>query len=393
MSRMARILGALLVISLAVPALGQVTDEDIERARAEVRRISAESQELGDAVQAAWARQAQLDHEIAELTASIEYSQIRLADARDRLEEVAVELYMGSASAISLSALFANGSEYGPGLEYLRQVSGVDEELINSLTIFRRELDRQTQRLSEASAEQELLAAELEEMAEHLLADLSAAQQNLDRLVAQQQREEEERRRQEEERRRQEEERRRQEAEAAQQTTTTTIAAAEQTTTTTSTATTTVASDDNNNTTTTTEPPAPPPSSSGGTCPVAGAASFTDTWGAPRSGGRTHQGVDMIAARGTPIVAIFAGTITRISSGVLSGKSVWLLADDGDRYFYAHLDGYGDISAGQRVAEGYVIGFNGSTGNAPDWLPHLHFEWHPGGGPAANPYPLVRSIC
>lgn len=101
----------------------------------------------------------------------------------------------------------------------------------------------------------------------------------------------------------------------------------------------------------------------------------------------------MIAARGTPIVAIFEGTIHRITTGSLSGYAVWLRANNGDQFFYAHLDSFGDIKVGQRIPQGYVIGYNGSTGNAPDWLPHLHFEFHPGGGGAVNPYPLVRSIC
>ena len=101
----------------------------------------------------------------------------------------------------------------------------------------------------------------------------------------------------------------------------------------------------------------------------------------------------MIAARGTPIVAIYAGTIRRMSSGSLGGISLWLRADNGDQFYYAHLDSYGDISVGQRVSEGYTVGYNGSTGNAPDWLPHLHFEFHPGGGSAVNPYPLVKSLC
>lgn len=101
----------------------------------------------------------------------------------------------------------------------------------------------------------------------------------------------------------------------------------------------------------------------------------------------------MIAARGTPIVAIYSGRIHRITTGSLSGLAVWLRADNGDQFFYAHLDGYGDISTGQPVEAGYVIGFNGTTGNAPDYLPHLHFEWHPRGGAAINPYPLVKSLC
>jgi peptidoglycan LD-endopeptidase LytH len=92
-------------------------------------------------------------------------------------------------------------------------------------------------------------------------------------------------------------------------------------------------------------------------------------------------------------VAIFSGTIFRITSSSLGGLSVWLRSTSGDTFYYAHLDSYGDISVGQRVDQGYVIGYVGTTGNAPSWLPHLHFEYHPGGGGAVNPYPLVRSVC
>jgi len=100
-----------------------------------------------------------------------------------------------------------------------------------------------------------------------------------------------------------------------------------------------------------------------------------------------------MAARGTPLVAIFEGTIRRISTNTLGGLTIWLRALNGDQFYYAHMDSYGDISVGQRVPEGYVVGYIGTSGNAPDWLPHVHFEYHPGGGIAVNPYPLVRSIC
>ena len=367
------------MLGLAVPAVAQVTDEDIDRARSEVNRIVAESQSLGDEVQAAYARQFELEHEIASLEQSIEFAKLQLVDAEQRLEEVAVELYMDSTSVAALTVLInATNDDYEAGLEYLREVGGGEDEVLDQLRIFRRELDRQSERLAEASAEQEIVSSELNELAEQLTQELAAAQTVYDQLVEQQRQEEEERRRQEEEARRLAEE------EAARQaTTSTTVASAGATTTSPATTTSSVA------TTTTT----PPPSSGNGACPVAGAVSFSDTWGAPRSGGRTHEGVDMIAARGTPLAAIYEGRIKRISTNNLGGKTIWLQANNGDEFYYAHLDGYADISVGQQVAEGEIIGYNGSTGNAPSSLPHLHFEFHPGGGSAVNPYPLVKSIC
>src|SRR5690606_15777882 len=152
-------------------------------------------------------------------------------------------------------------------------------------------------------------------------------------------------------------------------------------------------------TTAATTPPTtapPPPQPSGGqACPVAGPVSFIDTWGAPRSGGRGHQGVDMMAARGTPVAAIFDGTISRTGSGSsLGGITIWMRSNAGDSFYYAHLDSVaGGISPGTSVAAGQIIGAVGSTGNASPAYPHLHFEDHPGGGGAVNPYPLVRGIC
>ena len=239
------------------------------------------------------------------------------------------------------------------------------------------------------------MSAELEQLVADLTEDLAAAQLVYDQLVEQQRQEEEERRRQEEERRRQEEARRRAEEEARRATSTTTTTTLPPSTTTSTPGATTTTDPDSTTTTTsaTTTTTAPPPPSGNGACPVAGAVSFSDTWGAPRSGGRTHEGVDMIAARGTPLAAIYDGRIRRISTGTLGGKSLWIRADNGDEFYYAHLDDYANISVGQRVSEGEIVGYNGSTGNAPSWLPHLHFEFHPGGGAAVNPYPLVKSIC
>lgn len=127
-------------------------------------------------------------------------------------------------------------------------------------------------------------------------------------------------------------------------------------------------------------------------CPITpGRTSFIDSWGYPRSGGRTHKGVDMFAAKGEPMYAVQSGTV-RIGSNTLGGKSIHLYANTGHYYYYAHLDGYA-VSNGQRVEQGQTIGYVGNTGNARFTSPHLHFEIHPNGGAAVNPYPTVRAAC
>jgi len=122
-------------------------------------------------------------------------------------------------------------------------------------------------------------------------------------------------------------------------------------------------------------------------CPVAGPTAFADTWGAPRSGGRTHQGVDMMSPGGTPLVAVESGSVT-FKQTPLGGNSVWLNGASGTRYFYAHLSGFEGSSRG--VSQGEVIGYVGATGNTS--VNHLHFEVHPN-GPAVNPYPYVAAVC
>ena len=125
-------------------------------------------------------------------------------------------------------------------------------------------------------------------------------------------------------------------------------------------------------------------------CPVQGAVAFSDTWGAPRSGGRAHKGVDMLAARGTPTVAPVSGTVSHRGNAT-GGLSWHLNGDDGTYYYGTHLSAYANEGAGH-VQAGTVIGYVGDTGNARG-TPHLHFEIHPNQGAAVNPTPTVRKYC
>jgi peptidoglycan hydrolase-like protein with peptidoglycan-binding domain len=126
--------------------------------------------------------------------------------------------------------------------------------------------------------------------------------------------------------------------------------------------------------------------------PMQGRCSFVDSWGEPRSGGRKHEGTDLIGPRGLAIYAVVDGVISKAYTGLaLGGNSLRLTMPDGTYFFYSHLDSFAPgIAAGVPVRAGQIIGYNGSTGNAGS--PHLHFEVHPRGGAAVNPYPLLKAI-
>jgi murein DD-endopeptidase MepM/ murein hydrolase activator NlpD len=133
----------------------------------------------------------------------------------------------------------------------------------------------------------------------------------------------------------------------------------------------------------------------GGVCPVRGRVRIGQGWGAPRDGGRRrHQGIDLLAPAGTPLVAVADGTITHANNldRGRGGITLWLRDRPGTSYYYAHNQ-RNLAQVGQRVRRGQVIALLGATGNARGGTPHLHFQIHPGGGPPANPDATVRRWC
>lgn len=127
--------------------------------------------------------------------------------------------------------------------------------------------------------------------------------------------------------------------------------------------------------------------------PVAGPAHYSDDWGAPRHGPpvHSHEGTDIFAEKGTPVVASGDGVVSRMTtSGRLGGTSLRLTAANGTYFYYAHLDRFAaGLADGDRVRSGDVLGFVGQTGNAVSTPPHLHFEVHPLGGAAVPPVPYL----
>lgn len=130
--------------------------------------------------------------------------------------------------------------------------------------------------------------------------------------------------------------------------------------------------------------------------PVAAEVEFIDSWGYPRMTGTAsahwHQGTDIFAPYGAPLIASENGVIARVGVGTLGGNKLWVVGESGTEYYYAHLSAFAEgVADGKRVDAGDLVGYVGDTGNAKGTSPHLHFEIHPAGGDAVNPYPLLKA--
>lgn len=363
------LLASCIVVALVagpVSAAGAAVDiSDLPPSYADdIRAAQARADQATAAFAAAETRRYEIEAQIERVQARISATETDLDLLRSRLREMAVNEYVRAGT--SPPSIFDEDVNRQVRANALAEIlTGSDTDALDAYRAVAADLDQDEQVLDRLLDEQGDLVAELESAQ----ADMNAELERLRRLEAERQAEIDRREAAERARlaeiARQEERRRQEEAERNRRTTTTTTPAPTNPTT-----------------------PTTPIASGSWICPVQGPHSFIDSWGAPRSGGRQHKGVDMMAARGTPVVAPVAGTVTHRGNAI-GGMSFHLNGVDGHYYYGTHLSAYGN---GGQVQAGTIVGYVGDTGNARG-NPHLHFEIHPNGGSAVNPTPTVRAAC
>ena len=388
MKRFAVLIVAYAVLTAPTFASGadEITQDDLAMARRERNAVAADLEQAATDYEVAVQRAADLDNAATQLISDLSILEADLANTQRRAAAITRELYIAGRGSRMNRLLFVGSlNDVNTAEQYLAYAAEDDVAALHRYRALRANRLDQQARLVTATAEHAVAVADLDALADDLLHRVESANSSYSGLVAAY--EDQEYRKW-----------------LATSTTTTTTTAAPRATTTTSAPTTrpppgsttttqTPATTTAPTTTTTTIPVSEPPPSALA-CPVDGATAFSDSWGALRGSGRTHEGVDMISVRGTPLVAIETGTVLSMHRGGLGGVIVWLRGQGGDTYYYAHLDGWAPgLSPGDDLQVGQLLGYVGNTGNARYTIAHLHFEFHPGGGNAVNPYPLVKGLC
>jgi peptidoglycan LD-endopeptidase LytH len=330
---------------LADPTFAQSTEDKLEAAKHRVAQLESEAQRATEKYEEAHSALERTRNEIAATKDALARARDKIIDLQAQLALRAQAAYkLGPTNAWQLLLEAQSFSEFSDRLVYLDRLAQDDADLATRVAVLAEELRRQEDRLARLEQEQQHAFDEAERQKQIIYDRLDQAQalreEFEDQLAAEQ-------------------------AAAA-------AAAA-----------------------------ATSGSASGGApgsigtvtgqalqaCPAPG-TSFTDTFGAPRSGGRTHAGVDMMGPYGSPVYAALPGSVSH-SSSELGGNQAYVYSSGGTYTFYAHLQGYSDASGS--VAAGTLIGYIGDTGNAAG-TPHLHFEYHPN-GVLVNPTPYVAAVC
>lgn len=324
------LVASLLLAALCSGVSAADTSGDLKAAKDRLATLQSELTRLAGEWSRAQTRLAVTQSKLADTRASVDRLRAHMGDLQDRIGMTARIAYESGGTG-ALSSLLSSGSfaEFSERMEFMDRITAADSDLVVAARVTREDLRRQEHTLTTLAAQQAQEVAALQSQKNAIDARLSEVSALVDKLRR---------------------------ALAAQY-----------------------------------HGPPPPGGLPLQACPAPG-SSFTDDFGAPRSGGRTHQGIDMLAPFGTPIRAAQSGRFQQDYNG-LGGISAFVNAGNGDYTYYAHMQGYAGVGNGATVPAGTVIGYVGNTGDASGGPPHLHFEYHPGGGAAVDPYSYLVALC
>lgn len=317
----------------ASPALAD-TKSQLDSVKADLARAQQAADRAASVWNAAETRLGETESEIATTRTQIGQLQARVSRIQTRLEKRAVLAFEnGPASTIDLLLSSGSFTEFSDRLEFLGNMAQSDSDLVIEQRVATEQLQRKRADLAVLAERQTQAIAEAQAAAQKASSIVAQIQSKVNDLTAKY----------------------RQELAAAKQA----QILGQQTI----------------------------PGAAIATCPVRGPNSFVDSFGWPRPGGRVHEGIDMISPFGTPVVAVQSGS-AGAHPNALGGNAVIVFGPGGDWTYYAHLSSYGQMGS---VPVGTVIGYVGATGDTN--VNHLHFEYHPGGGAAVDPYSALRAVC
>ena len=344
-----RVVVVVAVLALAVVTVPANADTagDLDNARTQADAARTELDGIAQQWQAAEAQLAEAQDAADAATARIGELEHALVGVRAQLNQRAAELYMAGGSEPMVALLTSSSiTEATDRLQYASALAQQDTDLATSVSVQAQELQWRRVQLADAVARQSAAAASLKTQEAAISARVADYQARVSELEQQL---------------------------AAEQAPPSTAPGGPSS-----------------------PPPVggPPPVSGSGwlqTCPVNGATSFVDSFGDPRPGGRSHEGIDLIAAYGTPVVATTSGTVHHTTSAPGGYGTVLFHDGSADWTFYTHFSSYAGPGEGGHVSAGETIGLVGSTGDTT--VNHLHFEYHPGGGAAIDPYTALLGVC